>query len=218
MRNMDFLYVLGTKTYSKQDQKILNYIESNKHKILKMSCSQVASECYCSTATLIRFCQKHDLDGFSELKLILKLQLKNEQMQKEALIANDYHKFAKFIKKSNLVYLFGKGASYTTALYLYRQLLKLNIDVSIINDQALLMDLKNKNIIIISASGENHNSLQLIDKSNTIAAITYAGSTLDKRSSVSITHNQNINLLDKIEKEQQIHILTIINSLINEMR
>lgn len=215
---MDFLYVLGTKNYSKQDKKILNYIEANKHKILKMSCSQVAAECYCSTATLIRFCQKHDLDGFSELKLILKLQLKNEQMQKKALEANDYQAVAKFIKKQNFVYLFGKGASYTSALYLYRQLLKLNIDVSIINDQALLMDLRNKNIIIISSSGENHTSLELIDNSNSIIGITYQDSTLDQRSVHSITHNQNINLLDKIEKEQQIHILTLINSLINEMR
>lgn len=215
---MDFLYVLGTKHYSKQEKKILNYIETNKHQILKMSCSQVADQCYCSTATLIRFCQKHDLDGFSELKLILKLQLKNEQMQKKALEANDYQAFAKFIKKQNFVYLFGKGASYTSALYLYRQLLKMNVDVSIINDQALLMDLKDKNIIIISSSGENHTSLELINTSNSILAITYQGSTLDKRSTHSITHDQNINLLDKIEKEQQIHILTLINSLINEMR
>lgn len=218
MRNMDFLYVLGTKNYSKQDKKILSYIEKNKHKILNMSCSQVAAECYCSTATLIRFCQKHDLDGFSELKLILKLQLKNEQMQKKALEVNDYQTVAKYIQKQNFVYIFGKGASYTSALYLYRQLLKLNIDVSIINDQALLMDLRNKTLIIISSSGENHTSLDLIDNSNKLIAITYQNSTLDKRSTCGVYHNQNINLLDKIEKEQQVHILTLINSLINEMR
>ncbi len=219
---ISYLSQLGTLNYSKQENIILNYIVENKDEVIMMSCEKMAQSCYTSTASIIRFCQKHNINGFSELKGILKVELQNSQYRlSEKSINNneeEIKQFIKFIDDDKPVFLFGKGASYICALYLFRQLIKIQKNIILINDQGLLLELKNKKIVVISNSGENLSSLNLIDNSNKIAGICASNSTLDKMSKVSLTHNQNVNLLDKIEKEQQIHLLEIVNELINKMR
>lgn len=208
---------LGRIDYTKNEQKIYAYISQNYQQISNMSIEHIAKDVLCSESSIIRFCQKNGFQGFSEFKIAIKYHLEINKSQIEWKDEADLRAFSKKIKGERL-YIFGKGASSVSAMYLFRQMIKLHLDVSLIVDPGLIEDIEGKHLIIVSNSGENRLSLDLIKSSNTIYAITKKGSRLDQMATVSITHNYNVNALDIIEREQQIYIIGLINDLINYMR
>lgn len=54
------------------DKVILNYIYENMYKVYHMGINELAKECAVSRSTVMRFAQKLHLNGFAELKTILK--------------------------------------------------------------------------------------------------------------------------------------------------
>ena len=52
---------------------IYQYIIKNLESVLKMSVRELAEKTFVSTATIVRFCQKLDCDGFVEFKTKLRL-------------------------------------------------------------------------------------------------------------------------------------------------
>lgn len=62
---------------------VLRYIDSHQPEIIKMSIQQLAAENYTSTATVLRLCKKLRLDGYAELKYLIKNTLKTKEQDRE---------------------------------------------------------------------------------------------------------------------------------------
>ncbi len=60
------------KELTSNEKDLLNYINSNKFQIYKMSIHEFAQSTYVSTATVLRLCKKLGFNGFNELKFNLK--------------------------------------------------------------------------------------------------------------------------------------------------
>lgn len=214
---------ISKKAFTEQDNIILDYISNNN--ITSLTSHELAQECYCSTATINRFCKKIGVDGFGELKILLKLNQKYAQGYNDNKLntrnISEIREISREIKKNKPICVFGRGASSISGQYLFRQLLKLGYHVSFIMDIELFYELKGYNLIIISNSGENQFGLRLIDivKENdvNIMSITYKNSSIDKASKFSLTHMNKQNFKNLIEREQQLHLILLINHLINAL-
>ncbi len=57
---------------------VWQYIMHHKSHVQKMSVQQLARECNVSHTSIIRFCKKLGLDGFSEFKVYIKMELERE--------------------------------------------------------------------------------------------------------------------------------------------
>ncbi|WP_028856351.1 MurR/RpiR family transcriptional regulator [Psychrilyobacter atlanticus] len=214
---------ISKKAFTEQDNIIFDYISNNN--ITSLTSHELAQECYCSTATINRFCKKIGVDGFGELKILLKLNQKYAQGYNDNKLntrnISEIREISREIKKNKPICVFGRGASSISGQYLFRQLLKLGYHVSFVMDIELFYELKGYNLIIISNSGENQFGLRLIDivKENdvNIMSITYKNSSIDKASKYSLTHMNKQNFKNLIEREQQLHLILLINHLINAL-
>lgn len=61
------------------DKLILNYIYDNIYKVYHMGINELAKECTVSRSTVMRFAQKLHLNGFAELKTILKWDMMSQK-------------------------------------------------------------------------------------------------------------------------------------------
>lgn len=220
---MNILENISKKDFSEQDWLIFNYISEND--ITSLTSYDLAAECFCSTATINRFCKKIGVSGFGELKVLLKLEQKyikgyNEN-KLDARTISELKEFCGEIKSKKPIYIFGRGASSVSGQYLFRQLLKLGYHTSFIMDIELFYELRDYNLIIISNSGENRFALKVVDivRENdvNIMSITYKGSRIDRASKYSLTHTNEQNFKNLIEREQQLHLILLINHLINAL-
>jgi len=64
-----FTNLQNNKTLSHSEQQLANYILENPNKILQMNATQLAKECFVSSATIYRLCDKLNLSGFADLKV-----------------------------------------------------------------------------------------------------------------------------------------------------
>ncbi len=169
-------------------------------------------------------CKKLNFKGYRELQTSVKYSLGPNQRElvKQQLKEHDKSEITEFIKylnKQTPIYIFGEGASKVSCLYLYRQLVKLGyISINLV-DRELLYAIDNATVILISNSGETKKMIttaKRVSVNNNVKflAITRENSTLTKSIKNCITHKIEINQLDKIQTEQQMHILYIINEII----
>lgn len=77
-------------------------------------------------------------------------------------------------------------------------------------------------IFIISSSGETlrikHLAKNLKELNRVVVAITKKDSSLDTLSTFSFTHNISIDKLNVIVREQQLHMIIMVNELINKFQ
>ncbi|HHX69532.1 MAG: MurR/RpiR family transcriptional regulator [Miniphocaeibacter sp.] len=128
----DFLDNQILKNLTKKENEILNYVYNHSEIVSRMSIQDFSLKMNTSTATIIRFCKKLNLSGFSELKYILKEQNTSEYnnlelyIQPETIIKNlsqDIENTALLIKEDNIkqtiyeikstksIHLYGSGLS-----------------------------------------------------------------------------------------------------------
>ncbi|MFA9378906.1 MAG: MurR/RpiR family transcriptional regulator [Lachnotalea sp.] len=62
---------------SQSEYEVLEYIYKNKRQVLNMSIKELSTITFFSTATIMRLCKKLQLSGFSELKYMLRQDLKS---------------------------------------------------------------------------------------------------------------------------------------------
>lgn len=110
---------------SETDQIIWKYIFLHKKEVANMSIQELANACHVSRTTVMRFTQKITLDGFSELKALLRLEEKqrpsfdgadvmNRISQQYQSVFNDLQKrnfepICSLISASNRIIGFGTG-------------------------------------------------------------------------------------------------------------
>ena len=223
------LKIIDKRKFNKQEITIYEYFINNYDDIQNLKAQEVAKSCYCSTTSVNRFCKKIGIASFREFKLLVKLdnETKNKT-KKEVQLLNSYEEyyinkeFVNYFKslKEKPIYIFGKGSSDISAQYLFRQLLILKYKPIWVNDYGLLFHLKDVHILIISSSGMNKFVMEYVTNhraGNTIISITAKDSLLANKSDHIIEHDFDVNLMNKIQKEQQLHIIILINSLIDNL-
>ena len=64
-----FTQLRNTKNLTNNEKQIVDFILDNPNAFLNMSSEQICKECFVSTTTLYRICQKFNLSGLSDLKV-----------------------------------------------------------------------------------------------------------------------------------------------------
>ena len=64
-----FTQLINTKNLTNNEKQIVDFILDNPNAFLNMSSEQICKECFVSTTTLYRLCQKFNLSGLSDLKV-----------------------------------------------------------------------------------------------------------------------------------------------------
>lgn len=222
-----------TNKLSDGEMAVYKYIKANKDDINNISSEKLANKTYTSPATINRLCKKLGTDGYSHLKhaLVDDMKLYNQNLNRSrtanettALINNinfsESQIVANVVRECSTLFVYSAGASTVTALYLERQLLSIGIKCIDVEQQKMLENFTNETLLIISSSGETKRLLDLVNNirdKHKIIAITSKGSTLDKISDYSFTHNVRIDKLDLLTREQQIHMLVMVNDLVSKI-
>ncbi|WP_099223905.1 MurR/RpiR family transcriptional regulator [Listeria costaricensis] len=163
---------------NENDLHIWTYIRANKEKCCSMSINDLAAACNVSRTTILRFAKKISFDGYSELKVHIKLDLeKGMKMENDSveLIAEGYTRTIEEISKKDFlpicrlihqakrVFIFGSG-DYQMAVA--RQLKRLflhggdcfyDFDAITLNKEFFNIVEADDLVILISLDGESEN-------------------------------------------------------------
>lgn len=165
------------------DFEIFKYIISNKEKVCELSIQDLANETFVSSASIVRFAKKIGLEGFSELKYQLRLDLEQSTPSNcnsisllrndveetlDLMLAQNLDPIVKKIKSANKIFCFGTDwGEKLSVQFLSRNFMSNNIFMNIIPsitemywvlDQLSSDDL----LIIVSFSGEDENLKKII--------------------------------------------------------
>lgn len=218
---------------SKGELSVYQYIQENMELIDDLTSESLAVVTFSSPATINRMAKKLGMEGFNHLKhaLIDDLKKKNNTSKYNEILSDttrllekiNYYEadqLAKRIKDGKILFIYSTGATRIAAQYLERQLLNIGIKCIDIEQQKMLENFSGENLLILSSSGETLRTLDLVNNlhyKNNILAITAKNSSLDRLSELSYTHNILIDKLDHITREQQIHMLVMINDLVTKL-
>lgn len=224
----------GYNSLSSGQKDVHQFILKNIENMKEITVEDIASECFCSTTTVNRYCKKMGANGFSPLKhAILEYgsysrSKKNNELTNrvvthtEGLNLNDADLIAKQIISSNHVYIFGTGSSYVHAQHLQRLLTRLGVASTATNELHFLRILKEIPLcLIISNSGETFSSVQVakqFDGVCDVVSITRANSRVKKLSKYAIFHNETVIVDDSIYNELNISTYLMIISLVNSIQ
>lgn len=203
------------ETNSTQEQMILVYFEQHIEQLASYSLTQIADNNFCSTTSVTRLVKKLGYNSFKEMQLAINLT-KQSVEEPTCNLINPH--FISALKEANCIYVYAKGASQISALYLFRKLIKLGYDASYIEEQDLLYSLHSKTVLCISNTGEtstvNKVMKDIKDYNDCqILTITQSASSLAGCSDYSITHN----ISTYGNREEQQHLLQIINDLTQQL-
>lgn len=215
---------------TKTEEEILDFLEKNFSRIPDITVLEICKEAYTSQGSINRLCKKLGFTGFSDLKFSIREDILERDKSKRESITNTLYfieninmkegkELSKILKNTPRILLYGLGASKITATYLQRQLLYLGFQVIFISEEKMLDNFNNFTLLIISSSGETlrvkHVAKSFKDRGNVVVSITKKGSYLDKFSDCSFTHNISIDKLNVITREQQLHMIIMVNELVN---
>ena len=219
--------------FTKSEESILDFIEKNFDKIPKYSVVKLCEEAYASQASVNRVCKKLGFKGFSELKYSIEQDLEKMENSKNLSINNtffyieninfqDVQGIAEVIKENRKILIYGLGASQITASYLQRQLLYLGFQAIVVSEERMIEQFDDFILFILSSSGETlrvkHVAKKFKESGKTVVAITKSCSSLDEICDFTFTHNISIDKLDAISREQQLHMIIMVNELINKVQ
>ncbi|WP_432205226.1 MurR/RpiR family transcriptional regulator (plasmid) [Cetobacterium somerae] len=215
---------------TKAEEEILDFLEKNFSRIPDITVLEICKEAYTSQGSINRLCKKLGFAGFSDLKFSIKEDILEREKYKKESITNtlffieninmkEGKKLSQVLKDTPRILLYGLGASKITATYLQRQLLYLGFQVIFISEEKMLENFNDFTLLVISSSGETlrikHVAKSFKERGNTLLSITKKGSYLDKLSDCSFTHNISIDKLNVITREQQLHMIIMVNELVN---
>ncbi|MGL6063502.1 MAG: MurR/RpiR family transcriptional regulator [Fusobacteriaceae bacterium] len=219
--------------FTKSEESILDFIEKNFSEIPKYSVIKLCEDAYTSQASVNRVCKKLGFKGFSELKYFIEQDIDKMRNSKKLNINNTFFYFeninfqnvkniVEILKNNRKILIYGLGASEITALYFQRQLLYLGFQAIVVNEEKMIEQFDDFILFILSSSGETlrvrHVAKNFKDKKKIVISITKLGSSLHEISDLAFTHNISIDKLDTISREQQLHMIIMINELINKIQ
>ncbi|GEK91736.1 MurR/RpiR family transcriptional regulator [Alkalibacterium kapii] len=218
---------------TRSEKAVLDYLEEHFQSIPNETVVKIAQASYTSQATINRTSKLLGFDGFSELKYAISEDIDHIKTKSTRHIRNTEYILSKidFQSANELVkhlyrnrhhlLLFGLGASHVSAQYMARQLLYLGIPAIVVSELQMLEKFKDYSLLILSSSGETQRCLQLMHDAKkakmSILAITKKDSSIMEGSSVSFHHDVSIDKMKGISREQQIHMILMINEVINQL-
>lgn len=161
------------KDFNDLEMDLYNYILKNSQKVVYMTIRELALEVHVSTTTILRFCRRFNVSGFSEFKTKLKTHLnlkdnkiKNttdvlEELYERTINSNltdQINEISKVIEPYNTVVFLGIGSSGPIASYgakYMAQFGKFSVHIDDPFYPLLNKGLNNAIAIVISVSGEN---------------------------------------------------------------
>lgn len=169
---------------NENDIHIWQYILGHREECEKLSIDELASRCYVSRTTVMRFAQRIGLRGYAELKLYLKMDRHTDQEMQVGfqLFYNRYNRFMLSLKEKNMtkaielianaenLYVFGTGiVQNSVASELKRQFLEVGKLINVLRSfQELSVFEQYINVgdvvILISFSGENKRAIDFAKK------------------------------------------------------
>lgn len=198
-----------------------------------MTIEEIASQCFCSTASVNRYAKAMGAKSYTHLKLELsEVSVIDELPQYEAVYSQLSTKINKlnlsqidviteFILSQDYIYIFGTGSSFILARYLQRLLSKLGVNAMAFNEsQNLLMMRKINACIVISTTGETFNAVQVADtlsSDTTVIGITKKDSRVDKSCDYSIAHDDHNIVENSFNRELGIETFMSILMLITNL-
>lgn len=245
--SMKFFTSKQIKRFNDLDYNIFNFVTSNPEKVPYMTIRELAEEAHVSTASITRFCQKLDCEGFTEFKLKFKLQ-KDQTRQvsfsnnisnvesfllrmKEASYEADILKLANVLAESKSLVFVGLGNSGVMASYAARYFSSAGKFALSIENPMYVIDIADQvgtAIVFLSVEGELSRDIETLAKlkstSNTIVSITNSkNSTLAKLSDYNLaTHvireeNRDNHSLIKVDITTQVPVMLLIETLAKEV-
>jgi DNA-binding MurR/RpiR family transcriptional regulator len=218
---------------SKSEEAVLDYLQTHFDKIPEMTVMELSEHSYTSQATINRSCKILGFNGFSELKYAIKEDLafmdnrsqmymnKTEFFLERIDFVSAKNITSHFTDRTVKVMIYGLGASNISAQYFHRQLLYLGIPAILVSEESMLVHFRNYNLVVFSSSGETQRILQVVKNAKVcgtnVLAITKKDSTLAQMADDSFYHEVNIDKLDDISREQQLHMIIMVNELIDRI-
>lgn len=212
-----FSQYLKDLTYA--EKHVLYFIEENLEQVKNESLTKLAEQNNVSTTTIIRLCRKLNLEGFSELKYVLKsldpqttispdhtlerYQTVLDQMF-SSLSAKYFEEISEIINRSNQIIIISVGLTKTIGEYFSKLFMQVNKYSTYLYESHMIdlipKSLKPNDLVVyISSSGETKTIIQAAEKIRfknvrTLAITNNSDSTLSKIAhynlSVNVERNQ----------------------------
>ena len=227
---------------NKTEMGIYQFIIQNMDDVLKMGVRELASKTFVSTATIVRFCQKVDCEGFLDFKTKLKaFQLNNYTTEADDIDAlQDFFVYAKteefidaiktfvdYIQEAKTICFFGIGTSGVLGEFAARYFSNVGYFSQSISDPyypPLVHDNESHLFIVLSECGETREVIDQVrlyqTKNSKILLITNKpDSTLDLMANASIYYYvKDIVLPQTYNISSQVPVIYIIERLTKELQ
>ncbi len=222
------------RTITKSEKAVLDYLEAHFHQVPKYTVIKIARESYTSQATINRTAKLLGFKGFSELKYAIKEDVDLLSSETQTHIRNTEYILSKinfsqvdtfaehlYAHRKHIL-IFGLGASNVSAQYMARQFLYFGIPAIVVSELQMLNQFKGYTLLILSSSGETQRCLQMLENARRadmfILSITKKASSVSENSTHTFVHDVSVDKMDGISREQQLHIILMINEVINTLK
>jgi RpiR family glv operon transcriptional regulator len=158
------------------DMVIWKYIFNNKQKCRHMSIHDLAKECCVSSTTVVRFAQKLSLDGFGELKAVLKMEeersIHEEQDVLEAITSFYQHSWKEIVKRnfddaSRLMYSAKRVFAYASGY----------VQSNVVQEIKRLFFYDDVLIYEVRGQGEFHSLVKMMTPDDLVIMVSLSGET-----------------------------------------
>jgi DNA-binding MurR/RpiR family transcriptional regulator len=205
----DIVNVILSKfdTFSDSNQQIAKVILRNTNKIPNYKITELANESKVSISTISKFCKVIDLEGFDELRFMIKHRstLNNIANDNKLLLTlstthsnviSKINTVAKILNSKSKLYIFAKSNSANIAFDFYYKIRKLRSDIIFERDTPLIDDAISKIdsgvVILVSNSANNYicgvaEKLHKNNKINIISITNNNNSKLNRFSNICLT-------------------------------
>ncbi len=212
---------------------VFDYLEHHFEQIPKMSVLAICEDSFTSQATINRACKRLGFNGFSQLKFAVLHDLELLQTKEpryldkvrmfiETIEYDGVHRLVQHIDPDTKLVLCGRGGSEIVARYLSRQLIYLGMLSIVITEEEMLDHFNDYKVIMISSSGSvikvNEIAKVAKQKGMMVMCMTRKESELSFLCDEGFYHGVAIDALDAIGREQQIHMMIMVNDLIEHLQ
>ena len=219
MNNIQNLIISNYSKFTESDKYVAKYILNNSEVARSSTIEDLAETCSVSKSTIIRFTKKLGLDGFSELKVLLKInsmELENISLdfierisEKDIQIVNyftdyDFLPIVKMLDEAPTIYAYGTGSFQRSFIKEFQRLfMHIGIWVRIIDSHgefnvAINMMKENDSIVIVSSSGEN----EFLDRNYNLLKLKGVGIlSFTNSANNSLAYASNYNISTELNKE-----------------
>ena len=183
--NIEEMVIKNYEKLNDTDLYIWQYILENKNEVSGLTISKLSKKISVSSTTIVRFVNKIGLNGYSELKFLVKQELEKDQLPQSndfektcnsivkyvnELKEKDYRKICKITDEAKKLFVWGSGdiqesvAEHLSRLFLSSGELMYTIKGNNVDKEVFNLIGKDDAIFLISLSGESKHVINLAEK------------------------------------------------------